>query len=226
MSHFTMDATLRSGHGKGAARRLRATDKVPCVVYGKGHATLSIAIAPKDLAKALLGAKRRNQLIELKLKDDSGKDKGSRMVLVQDLQAHPVRRSAVHVDFLEVDPNAPQAVKVPFEVTGKSKASIAGANTQLVVRTLNVSVPPAFIPEKIVLDITECDFGVVRASAIKMPTGVTLIDDSEMPVVSLRMPRGEKEEAVATPAAGAAAAPAAGAAAAAKAGEKKDDKKK
>ncbi len=228
MSHFTMDATLRSGHGKGASRRLRATDKVPGVVYGKGHGTLSIAVVPKELAKALLGAKRRNQLIELKLKDDAGKDQGSRMVLLQDLQAHPVRRNAVHVDFLEVDPKAAQAVKVPFEVTGKSKASIAGANTQLVVRTLNVAVAPEAIPEKIVLDITECDFGVVRAKAITMPAGVTLLDDVEMPVVSLRLPRGEKEEVAATPAAGApaaaAAAPAAGAAA--KPGEKKDDKKK
>lgn len=225
MSHFTMEATLRTGHGKGAARRLRATERVPGIVYGKGHGTLSISVAPKELGKALLGAKRRNQLIELKLKDDAGKDHGTRMVLVQDLQAHPVRRSAVHVDFLEVDPKAAQAVKVPFEVTGKSKASIAGANTQLVVRTLNVSVAPESIPEKIVLDITECDFGVVRAKTIIMPTGVTLLDDAEMPVVSLRLPRGEKEEATATPAAGAAAAPAAGAAAA-KPGEKKDDKKK
>jgi large subunit ribosomal protein L25 len=225
-----MDATLRSGHGKGASRRLRATDRVPAVVYGGGTGTLSISVAPKELAKALLGAKRRNQLIELKLKDDAGADKGSRMVLVQDLQAHPVRRNATHVDFLLVDPKKAQPVKVPFEVTGKSKASIAGANTQLVVRTLNVSVAPESIPEKIVLDITECDFGVVRAKLIKMPTGCTLIDDQEMPVVSLRLPRGEKEEAAATPAAGApaaaAAAPAAGAAAAAKPGDKKDDKKK
>lgn len=228
MTAFVLEATTREGHGKGASRRLRAEAKVPAVVYGKpGGKTLSISVTPKDLGKALLGAKRRNQLIELKLKDDAGKALSTHFVLVKDLQAHPVRRNPLHVDFLEIDPKMPAPVKVPFEVTGKSKASIQGANTQLVVRTLNVSVAPEAIPEKIVLDITECDFGVVRAKAITMPAGVTLLDDAEMPVVSLRMPRGEKEEvaAAAAPAA-AAAAPAAGAKGAAPAAAAKDDKKK
>lgn len=228
---FTLEANLRSGNGKGASRRLRTTERVPAVVYGKpGAPCVSISITPKDLSKALLGAKRRNQLIELKVKDDAGKAVSSHYVLVKDLQAHPVRRNPLHVDFLEIDPNKTVPVKVPFEVTGKSKASIQGANTQLVVRTLNVSVSPENIPEKIVLDITEEDFGVVRAKSIKMPHGVTLLDDQEMPVVSLRMPRGEKEDAAAaaTPAAGAAAAaPAAGAKGApAAAAPAKDDKKK
>ena len=225
MPAFSLEATTRSGRGKGASRRLRAEDKVPAVVYGKkGAGALSVAVNPKDLSKALLGSLRRNQLIELKVKDDAGAT-SSRFVLTREVQSHPVRRNAVHVDFLEVDPKAPLPVKIPFEVTGKSKASIQGANTQLVVKTLNVMVAPEAIPEKIVLDITECDFGVVRAKAITMPAGVTLVDDAEMPVVSLRMPRGEKEEeAAAAPA----AAPAADAKAApaAKEGEKKDEKKK
>jgi len=229
MAAFVLEATTRSGHGKGASRRLRAEAKVPAVVYGKqGAGTLSIAVTPKDLTKALLGAKRRNQLIELKVNDGAGKAVSSHFVLVKDLQAHPVRRNPIHVDFLEIDPKDVVPVKVPFEVTGKSKASIQGANTQLVVRTLNVSAAPDTIPEKIVLDITECDFGVVRAKAIIMPQGVTLLDDAEMPVVSLRMPRGEKEEEAATPAA-AAAAPAgkaAPAAAAGKAAAPAADKKK
>ena len=96
--------------------------------------------------------------------------------------------------------------------------------------SVNVSAAPDTIPEKIVLDITECDFGVVRAKAIIMPKGVVLLDDVEMPVVSLRMPRGEKEEDAATPAAGAAAPAAAGkaapAAAAGKAAAPAAEKKK
>lgn len=230
MPAFSLEATTRSGHGKGASRRLRATEKVPAVVYGKkGAAALSVAVTPKDLTKALLGNLRRNQLIELKVKDEAGKAVSSHFVLTREVQAHPVRRNPVHVDFLEIDPKTPIPVKVPFEVTGKSKASIQGANTTLVVKTLNVMVAPESIPEKIVLDITECDFGVVRAKAITMPKGVTLVDDVEMPVVSLRMPRGEKEEeAAAAPAAGAAPAAdgKAAPAAAAKDGDKKDEKKK
>ena len=78
-----VEGFLRSGNGKGAARRLRAKDLIPAVVYSKGKGAQSVALEPKSLNKALLGARRRNQLIELKLKDESGAAKGSHFVLTK-----------------------------------------------------------------------------------------------------------------------------------------------
>ena len=130
-------------------------------------------------------------------------------------------------------------MKVPLEVYGKSQAVQDGAKLQLVVRTLNVMVVPTEVPEKISLDVTGQGFGVMRASQLTMPKGVTLLDAAEIPVVSVRMPRGDKEEAAAAaavpaegaaaaaaPADGKAAAAAPAAAAGAKEGAKADDKKK
>jgi len=192
MSAFAIEATLRTPHGKGAARRLRAKELVPAIIYSKGKEAESLTVEPKALAKALLGAKRRNQLIELQVKDEAGASKGSRFVMTREVQIHPVRRSAVHVDFLEVDREKAITVKVPLETVGKSKAVVNGARLQIVLRTLNVSVKPGEIPEKITYDTTDSEIGVVRAKAIVMPAGVTLLDDAELPVLSLRMPRGEK----------------------------------
>jgi large subunit ribosomal protein L25 len=224
MSAFSMEALVRSGHGKGASRRLRAAEQVPAIVYGQGNGAMSVSVSPKALTKALTGALRRNQLIELSLKGADGKDAGKKLVIVKDLQAHPVRRTPTHVDFLEVKIGQPVVVTVPVEVTGKSKAAVAGARVQLCSRDIAVAVSPDAVPAKIVLDTTECDFGVVRAKAVPLPAGVTLACDPEFPVVSLRMPRGEKDEAAeAAPAAGAAPAAAAAAPAAA---AKKDEKKK
>ena len=202
MTAFAIEATLRTPHGKGAARRLRAKELVPAVIYSKGKEGETITVEPKQLAKALLGGKRRNQLIELQVKDEAGVAKGSRFVMTREVQIHPVRRSAVHVDFFEVDQTLPIIAKVPLETVGKSKAVVNGARLQIVLRTLNVSVKPGEIPEKISFDTTDIEIGVVRAKSIVMPAGVTLLDDAELPVLSLRMPRGEKpaEEAVAAPA--------------------------
>lgn len=194
MSSFEMKAVLRAGRGKGPSRRLRATEHVPAVVYAKGADAQSIAIEPKALAKALLGPKRRNQLIELKMQDESGAAKGSRFVLTREVQIHPVRRHALHVDFLEVDPNLEVLCKVPLETVGKSKAVTAGAKMQIVLRTLNVKVKPGQIPERITFDTTDAAIGVIRAKHVIMPEGVTLMDNPELPVLSLRMPRGEKKE--------------------------------
>jgi large subunit ribosomal protein L25 len=226
MSAFSMEGQLRTGHGKGASRRLRQADQVPAVVYGQGNGAMNVAVSPKALIKALTGSLRRNQLIELSLKSVDGKDAGKKLVMVKDLQAHPVRRTPMHVDFLEVKAGQPVVVRIPVEVTGKSKAAVAGARVQLCSRDLAVAVAPEAVPAKIVIDTTECDFGVVRAKAVPLPAGVALACDPEFPVVSLRMPRGEKDEAAATPAAGAAAAAPAAGAAAAPAAAKKDDKKK
>ena len=192
MSSIMIEATLRTADGKGAARRHRAADRVPAIVYSKGKDAEAITVEPKALAKALLGAKRRNQLIELQVKDEAGVAKGSRFVMTREVQIHPVRRSAVHVDFLEVDREKAITVKVPLETVGKSKAVVNGARLQIVLRTLNVLVKPGEIPEKLSYDTTDTEIGVVRAKAVAMPAGVTLLDDPELPVLSLRMPRGEK----------------------------------
>ncbi len=208
MSAAVVDGVLREGKGKGAARRLRQKDLVPAIVYSKKAGAQSIAVEPKSLSKALLGARRRNQLIELALKDGDGKAQAKRFVLTKEVQIHAVRRHALHVDFHEIDPAQPIAMKVPLETIGKSKAVIAGAKIQIVLRTLNVSVKPGDVPEKITYDTTDTEIGVVRAKSVNLPAGCSLLDDPELPVLSIRMPRGEKADAAATPAA--AAAPAKG----------------
>jgi large subunit ribosomal protein L25 len=204
-----IEGTIRTEHGKGAARRARNADLVPGVVYGAGE-TLGVTVSPKALTKALTGPLRRNELLELSLKDAAGKVT-TKFVMVKELQAHPVRRTAVHVDFLEVRKDKPVVAAIPIVLTGKSKAATAGAAQRLISRVLRVSVLPESIPEQITFDTTEAGFGVIRAKAVTLPKGLTLVDPPDFPVLSLKMPRGDKEEAVAATPAAAAAAPAAGA---------------
>jgi len=233
-----LNATLRTAHGKGSSRRARAAGGVPAIVYGPGLPSLSVVISPKDLIKAMSGSLKRNALLALDVKDEAGKPSAKRTVMLKDIQIHPVKRVPTHVDFLEVKPSDNVAAKIPLEVTGKSKAIGQGAKMTLIVRTVTVSVKASDIPEKIVFDVTDEGFGVIRAKQMKVPAGTTLLDPPETPLVSIKIPRGDKEEeaaaaataeGAAAPAAGAAAAPAAGAkgaAAAPAADAKGGDKKK
>ena len=203
-----LEATPRTDHGKGASRRARAAGGVPAVVYGPGKPSTAIVVNPKELAKALTGVLRRNQLLTLKVKG-----MGDRMVMVQDLQQHPVKRVPTHVDFLEVAPDQRVPVKVPIEVTGKSKAIGQGAKMTLIVRTVTLEAVANKVPEKVTFDVSEEGFGVVRAKQMQLPPDTKLLDPPETPLISLKIPRGDKEEeaaAAAAPADG--AAPAAGAA--------------
>lgn len=224
----TLQATVRTAHGKGASRRARAEGGVPGIVYGPGQAGLAVVVLPKEITKAVTGPKKRNALITLDVKDGAGKS-SKRTVMVKEIQIHPVKRVPTHVDFLDVKPDQAVAVKVPLEAIGKSKAVGQGAKMTLIARTVTLEVKAADVPEKVVFDVTDEGFGVIRAKQLKVPAGTKLLDGPETPLVSIKIPRGDKEEeaAAAAPAEGAAAAPAAaGAKAAAPAAEAKPGEKK
>ncbi|MES2503467.1 MAG: 50S ribosomal protein L25 [Myxococcota bacterium] len=192
--------SIRDSHGKGPARRLRQAGQIPGVVYGKGVQTLGVAIDPKVTSKMLLSPLKRNILIHLNLEGQSQKT-----VMVRDLQIDPVRRNLTHIDFIEIDPKVPVKAMVPLNVFGKSQAVVAGGQLEQVHHLIPVNVLPAEIPVKLDLDITELDFGSTLASFLKLPQGVELAIDGSEPIVTIKMPRADKD-AAATPAAGAAPA--------------------
>lgn len=206
-----LSGNLRDAHGKGPARRLRQLGQVPGIVYAKGAQAVSVAINPKEATKMLLTPLRRNIMIHLNLPDQPAKT-----VMVRDLQIDPVRRNLTHIDFIEIDPKTPIEAEVPFHTFGKSKSVVAGGQLEQVHHTVRVKVLPAEIPVKLELDVTDLEFGSTPASAIKLPAGVSLAGDPHAPIVTIKMPRAEKEAtpvAGAAPAAAATGAPAPGAAA-------------
>lgn len=177
----------RDGRGKGAARRLRRSGSMPGIVYSAGNEATAITLSPKDLAKALSTPYRRNTLITLELGG------ATKTVMLKELQKDPIRRHPTHADFVEVDPKTPVVVRVPFTAVGRSKPVIAGAKMEVPVRNLKVRVLPTEIPVIIELDTTDFDFGVHRVKDVTMPSGVELLEDAMLTVVTISRPRGGAE---------------------------------
>lgn len=91
MPKVSIEASLRSDFGKGAARRLRREGKIPAVVYGQGAELLHVAVDAKELTLALRDAK---VVIEL-----TGAGKGQ-LVGPRDVQRDPVTQNLEHVDLV------------------------------------------------------------------------------------------------------------------------------
>src|SRR5689334_24953914 len=97
-----MDAVLqaqkREGRGKNEARRLRASGRIPAVVYGaeKGKA-MEIAVDPKVLLRILHSESGVNTLIGIQ-----GVDVGGGKVLVKEYQLDPIDHRLLHADFYAV----------------------------------------------------------------------------------------------------------------------------
>ncbi len=209
-----MDATLqaekRDGRGKNEARRLRASGRIPAVVYGadKGKA-VEIAVDPKVLLRILHSESGVNTLIGLQL------DGSDSRVLVKEYQLDPVAHRLLHADFYQVAMDKMLTVTVPVLLKGEAKGvKQQGGVVDFVHREIEIEVLPGDIPENITVDVTELMLGQgvrVRDVMGSDDAGTAVkwkaTSDPDMMLVHVVAPRAEEAPAVVD----AAAAPVAGA---------------
>ncbi len=88
----TIEGAERTQTGKSYNRKLRRSGKIPAVILDKGKAT-SIELDPKWLPRAW---QSEAKTFELKLGAQT------RKVAIKELQIHPLKRHAVHVDLVYV----------------------------------------------------------------------------------------------------------------------------
>lgn len=216
-----LNAKLRTGTGKGAARRTRAAGLVPAVVYGPHlEKPLNLAVDAKETKAAIQTPKRMNTVLGLNV--EGGKQI---TVLLKEFQLDPVSKNLLHVDFIDVRENEQVKVKVAIVLTGKPEGAAVGGILSQVRREMEVWALPAAIPEKIEADVTPLKIGgSLHINEVKLPAGVTVKSAVNFTIAVVTAPEVEKVVEAAPAAAGApGAAPAAGDAKAgdAKAGDAK-----
>src|SRR5579872_49220 len=116
----TLDAIKRDTRGKNEARRLRASGKIPAVVYGttKGKKLpegVPVAVDPKALLRILHSESGANTLISLKL------DGGDSRVMVREYQLDPITHHLLHADFYQLAMDRAITVTVPVHIHGEAK---------------------------------------------------------------------------------------------------------
>ena len=185
--HHTMaeklNVELREDFGKGAALRLRAESRVPAVLYGHGEAPLHLSLPGHETA---LAARNPNALLQLQLADGT-----SHLALIKEVQRHPLKRSLNHLDLIIVKKGEKVEVEIPVVLTGEPVSpSIAVVD----LLTLTLSVDALNVPEQVEIDVEGTEDGFqVFAGDVKLPGDAELINDPEILVVSVALPRVEEE---------------------------------
>lgn len=206
MDKQTLPAEVRTGRGKGPARQLRISGKIPAVLYGPGGETLALSVDPAALTKALTTPFRRNQLIELEV---AGK---AQFATVKDLDIHPLTRAIRHADFYRVSLDSTAVYQVPVRTTGRAKGVVKGGELRVHFRTLPLRVAPDKVPAEIVLNVENLDMNEsIRAKDIKLESGeLQLPAERAVVFLSSEVKKiAEEEPAPGAAPAAAAAAPAA-----------------
>ena len=152
MEKQTLTAEVRTERGKGPARQLRMNGKIPAVLYGPGGESLVLAVDPVQLTKALTGAFRRNQVLEL---DIAGGKK--EYALVKDLDVHPVGRQVRHADFYRISLDTPVTTDVPLRTKGRAKGVGKGGELRVHFREVPVRATPDKIPAEIMINVENVD---------------------------------------------------------------------
>lgn len=189
-----LKAWTRQEKGRANARNMRARGEVPGVMYGLGSDASSLAVQSKDLWDVVNSEAGQNALIDLQLVD--GKNKENHLVMIKELQRHPLKELLLHVDFLKVARDEKISLGVPISIIGEEESVglKAGGAMQHVLWEVELECLPQDVPDHIVADITELAIGDnLRVSDLALPRDVELITDPEDVVLTILAPRLEEE---------------------------------
>jgi len=170
------------GHSR-STRRLRRTGQVPGVIYGGDGGPEHFAVDARILRNTLAHS---GAILEVSIDGGTGTP-----VLVKDLQRHPVRGEAIHVDFLRVNMAETIHTTVVLELAGAedSPGVDEGGVLNQETRELNIEALPGDIPDSIVFDVSALEMNeTVTLSALTAPEGVTLLDDPDETVLATITP--------------------------------------
>ncbi len=203
MDEITLTVEPRSDRGKGAARRLRRSGKVPGVFYGPKSDGMPIVIDHGDFA-AHVATLEGSHLIRFQ---SASSDLQRRVALVREIQHHPVTDGILHVDFYEVDLTQRLKVTVPLHFVGRARGVAEGGILQPIVREIEVECLPTDIPQFIEVDVTALDIhDAVHYADVTTPPNVTAVFDANEAVVTVLPPTVEEVKAATAQGEGEAAA--------------------
>lgn len=193
MASASLSGNVRDNRGKGVARSLRASGRVPAVIYGHGREPQSLSIDTRELEKLLSHISAENTVIDL-----SVDGKASR-TLIREIQRHPFKRQILHVDFQELVAGEKVIVRLPIVLMGvPAGVRMDGGVLDQTLRELEVEVDPSNIPNHVEVDVTELHIGAsVHVSDITLPEGVEVVGDSDASVCVISAPRAAVETAAA-----------------------------
>ena len=181
METVAVKASNRSEVRSKGAKATRAEGKIPCVVYG-GDTVHTVAVDFNDIRHAIYTPAFK--LVELDI------DGESVSCIVKDIQFHPVTEDIVHIDFLILTPGKSIKVEVPVRFEGAAPGIRAGGKLIKKMRRVKIKTTPETLVDHLLVDISNLELGYsVRVKDIEAVEGVEVLNQPNIPVASIEVPR-------------------------------------
>lgn len=187
MKQISINGTARTELGKKAAKAIRNSGNVPCVLYGEkkdGNGqpeAIHFSVSEKEINKLIYTP--HIYLVDINI--DGEDHKG----ILKEVQFHPVKDNVLHVDFLEVHAEKPIVMGVPIAPQGLAEGVRAGGRLITMVRKLNVKALYSAIPEKLNIDVTALQLGKSIKVGDLHFENLELVTPKEVIVCTVKMTR-------------------------------------
>ena len=187
MKQISINGTARTELGKKAAKAIRNSGNVPCVLYGEKKdangqpEAIHFSVSEKEINKLIYTP--HIYLVDINI--DGEDHKG----ILKEVQFHPVKDNVLHVDFLEVHAEKPIVMGVPIAPQGLAEGVRAGGRLITMVRKLNVKALYSAIPEKLNIDVTALQLGKSIKVGDLHFENLELVTQKEVIVCTVKMTR-------------------------------------
>jgi len=201
-ANVSLTANTRGDGGKGVARKLRGTGRVPAVLYGHGDKSRSLSVDSHELEKLMGRISVENTIVRLDIEGEGPQD-----VLIRDVQMHPYKPEVLHVDFFHLHAGETIHLRIPVRLNG-TPVGVRDHDGVLdqVIYDLEVECLPGNIPDVIEIDVSGLEIGQsARVADVSLPN-VKVLQDGDLPIASVVAPTKATVEDEAEDAATAAAA--------------------
>ena len=218
MKTFQLNAEPRTDLGKKAAKALRASQKIPCVLNGgkivelkdgKYEGTLAQGEKVVEIGrdgKAIITTDCTGNYSDIRkliytpevyvvALNLNGVEK---MAVLKDIQWHPINDSILHLDFLEVTKEKPVVVSVPVKLEGHAAGVKAGGKLYLSMKKVKVKGIYTELPERIVVNVDDIAIGhSIKVGDLKFDN-YELASSKDLVITGVRATRAAAAAAAAT----------------------------
>ncbi|MEM7752355.1 MAG: 50S ribosomal protein L25/general stress protein Ctc [Pseudomonadota bacterium] len=181
-----LNALVRAGTGKGAARQARRDGLVPGIVYGGGTDPLPINIPFNVLFKKLKDGRFLSTLYNMKVEGEEDV-----RVICRNVQRDVVKDLPTHVDFMRLKRTTKINLFIPVEITGEEECPglRAGGLLTMVRPEVELIVTAGDIPESITISLEGLEIGdTITISDVTLPSGAKPTIDRDFVIANISAP--------------------------------------
>jgi large subunit ribosomal protein L25 len=190
MELIELSVAKREGTGKGAARRLRANNAIPGIVYGAKKEPVMVSIDVTAFDKVIRENGSSGLFFDLNIEGSASKS-----VMLKEVQMDPFGLHYQHIDFHEIDMDETVSVLVPVETEGVSAGVKEGGMLQIIRRELEVVCKPKHTPESVKLDISALEIGDgIHVEDIDLGPEIEIPFETNFTVVTIVPPETGSDE--------------------------------